>query len=271
MRRRERLEVAHDAVAEALDAGLGARPAAAPPRPAAPRARVPPSPRPRPRRRRARRRCARRWRGCGWQSVLMGRCLRTAARGGQEVVAAARASSMVSELGAVELGMPLHGGQIRLAGAGAADRLDHAVLVADALRPRSRGARSLMRLVMDAVDLDACRHRVQRAPAACPARCRRRGSCGRTPRRRGAAAPRGNCVAMSWYSVPPYATLSSCRPRQTPNTGLPAALEGRHQVDLVFVADACRRPTSPAAAVRHSCSGETSAPPCSTRPSSHCA
>jgi hypothetical protein len=32
----------------------------------------------------------------------------------------------------------------------------------------------------------------------------------------------GRCVAMSCSSVPPNITLSSCRPRQMPNTGLPA-------------------------------------------------
>jgi hypothetical protein len=32
---------------------------------------------------------------------------------------------------------------------------------------------------------------------------------------------------MSWYSVPPNATLSTCNPRQMPSTGLPASMNAR--------------------------------------------
>jgi hypothetical protein len=41
---------------------------------------------------------------------------------------------------------------------------------------------------------------------------------------------------MSWMSVPPSATFSTCRPRQMASTGMSAARRAAHEIDLEGVA-----------------------------------
>ena len=223
--RGERLELGHQRGAKALRSPPAARAAASRPRRAARRARRRPWRPPRRHRRppRSSSTCAGgrvvdRQRRHRCVALRRGTALRLA-RGLEKVAQQRRVVEVVGVAGDVELGVPLHRRDVRRAAA--AHRLDHAVVGAAGLDHEAR-CELLDRLVVDRVD-DAVAHaRVQLAPGACRAPARCRGSGARRSSRRGARATLGRCVAMSCSSVPPNITLSSCRPRQMPNTGLPA-------------------------------------------------
>ena len=91
-------------------------------------------------------------------------------------------------------------------------------------------------LVMPAVhgaDAVGADERGQARARARRRRCAR--ACVGGPRRRAAAARPGS-LGMSWISVPPSATFSTCRPRQMASTGRSAASARRTSVDLEGVA-----------------------------------
>ena len=128
---------------------------------------------------------------------------------------------------AVELRVPLHADHVR-ARPGAADRLDHAVGRPSAPRRPGPAPRSLTPWWWTLLT----RRRVDARRTAARAACR--GSnvdlvevAGRRSPRRGARSAPGRCVVDVLVSVPPSATLITCRPRQTPSTGLPRATKAR--------------------------------------------
>ena len=159
-------------------------------------------------------------RGHAWCSGQLPGARRARRRESRSAAACRRRCRVV---GVVELRVPLHGGHV--ARPALADRLDHAVVGQRASTIEAR------RQVLDALVVDA----VDRARAARPGTARAR----RVPATssivvevalvmRGVsrcASESGRCVAMSCSSVPPCITFSSWRPRQMPNTGLPALMK----------------------------------------------
>ena len=179
-------------------------------------------------------------------------CRRGACRARGSRRGAARSSS-VPVAGAVELGVPLHRGheaRRRACGSPRSCRRP-----GSAPRRRSPAARSLMRLVVDAVDRGPRRALEELGQARARRRTRPRGGCGRRSPRRGAAPARAAAWRCPGSSVPPNATLIICRPRQMPSTGLPRVGEGGEQLGLVVVADRVALPALVAAAPRRSCAG----------------
>jgi hypothetical protein len=140
--------------------------------------------------------------------------------GGQEVGEHRRVVDGAGVGRVVELGVPLHAGHV---GAGVVRRIASTMPSSGQRASTTKpGARSLMPwwwMLLTVRGVPAVQrgqpraghefHRVEVVVAT---------------QRRGAPAT-GRWVAMSCHSVPPCITLSSCKPRHTPNTGLPAAMK----------------------------------------------